>query len=70
MTTLQEVSTHYKAQRDELLEFIRSAPVTSGVCCCGNDMAQGGCDGHTPLDMWDYQVRLMLQAILDSDAAR
>lgn len=59
----------YKKQRDMLIDFIRAAPVGTGTCCCGGDMKMGCGEDHTPLDQWDYQVRLMVQQIEKEDAA-
>lgn len=40
----------------KLFDGVASAPVGSGVCCCGDDMTKHpsafSC-GHTPVDMWD-----------------
>jgi len=48
----------------ELVGFIKYAQVSSGVCCCGdlmdNHSNQMYC-GHTPTDMWDYSVYLLLE---------
>lgn len=64
-------AAHYKAQRDSLLEFIKNAPVSSGVCCCGDDMEKHGnpmyC-GHNPVDMWDHSVRCYVEDIEAADA--
>lgn len=54
-----QLAIDYKAQRDYLLEFIKNAQVSSGVCCCGDDMAKHAnpmhC-GHNPVDTWDHAV--------------
>lgn len=44
---------------DKLVEFIKRAPVESGVCCCGDAMDQHNdpmWSGHAPVDMWDHNV--------------
>lgn len=54
----KKLAAEYKKQRDELLEFMQRAPVSSGVCCCGSDMDKHGMyDGHTAVDTWDYAVQ-------------
>jgi hypothetical protein len=44
---------------DKLIEFVKHAPVESGVCCCGDSMREHPdpmwC-GHTPVDTWDHNV--------------
>lgn len=45
---------------DKLVEFIKRAPVESGVCCCGDSMREHPdpmWSGHTPVDMWDHSVQ-------------
>lgn len=59
----------YKAQRDMLIDFIRTAPVGTGTCCCGDDMKNHALDSHSPCDQWDYQVRLMVEQIEREGAA-
>lgn len=50
----------------EFLDFIKNAPVSSGTCCCGNDMEKHpdpmSC-GHTPVDRWDYSLAKWLEQI-------
>jgi hypothetical protein len=62
----------YKRQRDNLLAFMQSAPVSSGVCCCGDDMNKHGnpmdC-GHNPVDMWDNSVASFVTEFEKFDAA-
>ena len=47
------------AQIELLRDFIKTAPVASGVCCCGESMeghsSPMSC-GHSPVDMWDYSA--------------
>lgn len=51
-------------QCQEFVTFVRDAPVSSGVCCCGESMV-GHSDpmscGHTPVDQWDYSLSLWLK---------
>lgn len=41
-------------------QFLRDAPVISGVCVCGGDV--GSCTDHSPVDMWDYSLGKWLEA--------
>lgn len=46
--------------------FVRNAPVSSGVCCCGEDMANHAAPmscGHSPVDQWDYSLSEHLRSI-------
>lgn len=55
----------------EFLEFVKSAPVRSGTCCCGDDMdrhADPMSCGHTPVDQWDYSLALWLEQIEKENA--
>lgn len=55
----KERAAAYKKQRDELLAFIKNAEVSSGVCCCGDNMVNHASPmicGHNPVDMWDHAV--------------
>lgn len=57
--------TEMDARITELEEFIRNAPVSSGVCCCGDSMDthdSGMYSGHSPVDQWDYSVMQILGA--------
>ena len=41
------------------VDFVRNAPVYSGVCCCGDEMSSHTSpmnDGHSPVDQWDYAL--------------
>lgn len=41
---------------NELRDFIRRAPVSSGVCVCGEDICSHTLySGHSPVDEWDYR---------------
>ena len=66
-------------ERDQLREqvkmlrdFIASAQVSSGVCCCGEAMdghsSPMSC-GHSPVDMWDYHSGELLEAYPDDLSA-
>ncbi|TGV26372.1 hypothetical protein [Mesorhizobium sp. M4B.F.Ca.ET.143.01.1.1] len=50
----------------DFIEFVKSAPVSSGVCCCGDDMETHpepiSC-GHTPVDQWHYSLSQWLDQI-------
>lgn len=43
----------------QFVDFVRHAPVSSGVCCCGDNMANHpepmNC-GHSPVDEWDHAL--------------
>ena len=50
----------------EFIEFVRNAPVASGVCCCGDDMekhADPMSCGHSPVDQWHHSLNLWLEEI-------
>ena len=65
------------AQIEMLREFIARAPVSSGVCCCG-EAIDGHSNpmscGHTPVDLWDHSVEQILsttpEQALDQFAAK
>lgn len=68
--TDKELAAAYKAQRDELLAFMRRAPVSSGVCCCGDDMEKHASPmicGHSPVDQWDDSVYSWAEQIAKFD---
>lgn len=48
------------------LDFVKTAPVSSGVCCCGDDMEKHtdpmSC-GHSPVDQWNYSLSSWLRQI-------
>lgn len=50
----------------EFIEFVKTAPVSSGVCCCGCDMSDHPeameC-GHVPTDQWHYSLSLWLEEL-------
>jgi hypothetical protein len=48
------------------VEFVKYAPIGSGVCCCGDDMethASGWVCGHEPVDQWSYSLNNWLEEI-------
>ena len=50
----------------EFLEFVKNAPVSSGTCCCGDQMeghASGMACGHEPVDQWFYSLSGWLEEI-------
>lgn len=66
----EKLAERYKEQRDLLLVLIDTAPVTSGVCCCGDDMKNHpdpmSC-GHTPVDQWDHTTMRIAQDMAKFD---
>ena len=67
--TDKELAEAYKKQRDSLLEFMQNAPVSSGVCCCGNDISKYySCDNHSPVDQWDHNVDRYTEELAKFDA--
>lgn len=67
----KDLATEYKKQRDELLAFMQGAPVSSGVCCCGDSMENHASPmicGHSPVDMWDDSVHSWAEQIAKFDA--
>lgn len=66
------LAEQYKKQRDDLLKFIRHAQVSSGVCCCGDEIKghPGGMQcGHEPVDIWDNAVAGFVEEITAFDEA-
>lgn len=54
------------AKYREFVEFVKNAPVSSGVCCCGEDMAthsESMYSGHTPVDQWHYSLFLWVEEL-------
>lgn len=58
---LRQQNRDLLARIARLQDFIREAPVGSGVCCCGNDMANHPLEDHSPVDEWDHAVRCILE---------
>ncbi len=54
----------------DFVDFVKNAPVSSGVCCCGDSM-EGHADpmscGHSPVDQWDYSLSNWLEEIEKSN---
>lgn len=50
-----------KTVPDEFIAFLRTAPVSSGICCCGG--REGSCDGHAFVDQWDWSLSGWLDQI-------
>lgn len=50
----------------DFLEFVKNAPVSSGVCCCGSPMDDHpepmSC-GHGPVDQWNHSLSSWLEQI-------
>lgn len=44
---------------DEFIAFLRSAPVDSGVCCCGGR----DCTDHQFVDQWDWSLSRWIDQI-------
>jgi hypothetical protein len=58
----------FKKQRDDMLAFMRTAQVSSGVCCCGSSVDSHSMgDGHSPMDMWDNAVGEWVEKIAKYD---
>ena len=52
----------------EFAAFVKGAPVSSGVCCCGVDMAdEQDHEGHTPVDQWHYSLSQWLKELKQVD---
>lgn len=51
----------------EFIEFVKHAPVKSGICCCGMPMDDTHPEpmdsGHMPTDQWDYQLSEWLKEL-------
>ena len=48
-----------KREKTKLVEFVswvREAPVSSGVCVCGESMNGYHSKDHSPVDMWDHAL--------------
>ena len=61
------------AQIEMLRDFIETAPVSTGVCCCGESMeghsSSMNCS-HTPVDLWDHSVISVLSTTPDQALER
>lgn len=59
----QAIQNGYKANLlREFADFVKTAPVSSGVCCCG-DPIDGHTESHNPVDQWDYSLSKWLEKI-------
>jgi hypothetical protein len=46
------------------IEFVKTAPVYSGVCVCGDAMGSHSPMGdHSPVDQWDHSLSLWLEQL-------
>lgn len=46
--------------------FVEGAPVSSGVCCCGDSMeSHNAYSDHSPVDTWDNGVKQFSQEMFD-----
>ena len=67
MTLEQQLATQ-AAQIEMMRDFIETAPVSTGVCCCGESMeghsSSMNCS-HTPVDLWDHSVISVLSTTPD-----
>ena len=48
---------------DDFIEFLKRAPVSSGVCVCGETMGIHSSGDHVPVDMWDASLAQYLAAM-------
>lgn len=54
----------------EFIEFVKNAPVSSGLCCCGNRLDyENGCGDHPPVDQWDYALSKWLKEMFPEPLA-
>jgi hypothetical protein len=50
----------------EFLDFLKRAPVSSGVCMCGGSIGENGCgEPHTSVDQWDYSLDKHLAGVVN-----
>lgn len=60
-----------QAREQQLRNLLEHAPVSSGVCCCGDSMDRHPdpmvC-GHSPVDQWDWAVLSLLKETQDTTA--
>lgn len=60
-----------QAREQQLRKLLEHAPVSSGVCCCGDSMDSHPdpmvC-GHSPVDQWDWAVWSLLKETQDTTA--
>lgn len=53
-----------RSRLTRLEQFIRSAPVSTGTCMCGQPMDGHPLTDHAPLDEWEHGIRNMLEDYL------
>lgn len=71
LASLRQQNALLTLQAQKYREFLESAPLGSGVCCCGGPMdhSQWG-EGHTPVDSGEYAVAQLLSTPTDTSALR
>lgn len=48
----------------KFMDFVESAPVDSGICCCGGSMSDHDYHGdHAPVDQWDVSLADFLKEL-------
>lgn len=48
----------------EFLDFLKRAPVATGVCMCGGPIGANGCgEPHTSVDQWDHSLGKFLAGV-------
>lgn len=51
----------------KFMDFVESAPVDSGICCCGGSMSDHDYHGdHAPVDQWDVNVSAWIKEIKEA----
>lgn len=58
--------TELEAQNAKFMQFVewvKHAPVSSGVCCCGDDMAHADHRNHSAVDMRDHGLENWLREL-------
>lgn len=64
------MSKEYKSVPAEFLTFLKDAPVGSGICMCGDNMADHSPHGdHAAVEMWDHTLASWLDDIRALNAA-
>lgn len=54
------------AKFEQFVEWVKHAPVSSGVCCCGDGMKNHASPltcGHEPVDEWDHALHGWLKEL-------
>lgn len=52
-----------KVVPEKFIDWVKAAPVSSGVCCCGCDMEGHDSFGHTAVDEWDHSLSNWIEEI-------